>query len=123
SYAVTGNTLDTPFYHSLPGLVYPWWIVDLGDNYSVYQILIYPRRDSSVQRFHNIEIRVGTTLNSSGNLTSYTLFSTYLGPYASSYGLLVCNRMDGVMGRYVSIQRASPEDDMLQLINVRVYVH
>nr|XP_053651861.1 uncharacterized protein LOC128701920 [Cherax quadricarinatus] len=120
-YLAVDNNITT-YYHSNPGLVYPWWMLDLGDTANIHQVMILPRPGYFAYRFHNIEVRVGNTREMSGNFSSFTLFSTYKIYYSDTYGTLSCYRKDGVVGRYISIQRVTPEDDMLMLSDVRVFV-
>ncbi|XP_069181138.1 uncharacterized protein [Procambarus clarkii] len=115
------NNLTT-YYHSQPGLVYPWWVLDLGNTHIIHHINILPRPGYYSFRFHNIEVRVGNIREESGNFSSFSLFSTYVGPYSDTMGNLSCYRRDGVTGRYISVQRVTPEDDMLQISDVRVFV-
>nr|XP_045588906.1 uncharacterized protein LOC123750850 [Procambarus clarkii] len=115
------NNLTT-YYHSQPGLVYPWWVLDLGNTHIIHHINILPRPGYYSFRFHNIEVRVGNIREESGKFSSFSLFSTYVGPYSDTMGNLSCYRRDGVTGRYISVQRVTPEDDMLQISDVRVFV-
>ncbi|XP_069190408.1 pentraxin fusion protein-like [Procambarus clarkii] len=117
---VDGNT--TTYYHSEPGIVFPWWVVDLGNTYLVYQVKILPRPGYYAYRFHNIEVRVGNTREESGHFSSFRLFSTYNEYYSDTLETLCCYRRDGVAGRYISIQRVTPEDDMLHMVEVQVLV-
>ncbi|XP_042234785.1 uncharacterized protein LOC121874622 [Homarus americanus] len=117
--AVDGDDISASlnFYHSAYRLVYPWWAVDLSYTRTIYRVRITMRQDSCcLLRSHDIEVRVGDVREESGNLSSYTLFSTYKGPYDISQGHIACDRKDGVSGRYISIQRVTPEDHMLQLV-------
>ncbi|XP_053630914.2 uncharacterized protein [Cherax quadricarinatus] len=122
SLAVDGIELDSSMSHSDNGVVRPWWLVDLGTTHTLHEVLILSRRDQFSVRLHNVEIRVGNTFINNSDYTSYVLFSTYLGPYQINDGYLSCRRADGIVGRYVSIQRVTPEDDMLQLVEVKVMV-
>ncbi|XP_042234713.1 uncharacterized protein LOC121874578 [Homarus americanus] len=122
--AVDGDDISASrnFYQSAYRLVYPWWAVDLSYTRTIYRVRITVRQDSCcLFRTHDIEVRVGDVREESGNLSSYTLFSTYKGPYDISQGHIACDRKDGVSGRYISIQRVTPEDHMLQLVEVKVF--
>ncbi|XP_069164211.1 fucolectin-5-like [Procambarus clarkii] len=121
SLAVDGVIDDNSMYHSDIYLVYPWWVVDLAANFTITEIQIFSRTDCCSARLHNVEVRVGGSLLTTGNFSSYVLFSTYLGPYAAADQLLSCPSAAGVTGRYVSIQRVTAENDMLQLVEVYIY--
>ncbi|KAG7161822.1 uncharacterized protein LOC121874665 [Homarus americanus] len=113
---------DTTMYHSKPGWVFPWWMVDLGRNRDIHHVRILPRPGYYSFRFHHIEIRLGQVLETSGNFSSYSLFAVYNEYYKSAMMHLSCYNKEGVNARYVSIQRVTPEDDMLHILEVQVFV-
>nr|XP_045590548.1 uncharacterized protein LOC123752540 [Procambarus clarkii] len=122
SFAVDGRLDVDSMSENADTILYPWWVVDLGQARLISYLNIYTRQNCCSERFHDIEIRVGATLEASGNFSSYTLFSTYKGPYSTTLGSLYCFRKDGVVGRFISIQRVTPElADHLQLIEVFVW--
>ncbi|XP_069193633.1 uncharacterized protein [Procambarus clarkii] len=121
--AVDGDETADNFYASGDYITQPWWIVDLGKQFTIYRVIVLPRWDYFYTRFHDVEVRVGDELVTSGDLSSYKLFSTYTGPYSPDQEFLYCNRMDGVAGRYLSIQRiGSVIADLLQLCEIFVMV-
>ena len=79
----------------------PWVNIDLGAPADVYEVRIY-NFGGFVKWCKNIEIKVGTTLKTNGDFSSYTLFYYWDGP---------CKKYEAtkftaapVTGRYVSIQ-------------------
>ncbi|KAK7085923.1 hypothetical protein SK128_004805, partial [Halocaridina rubra] len=48
-------TGDVSLFWSTPSAANPWWIVDIGEERTVYQIHIFPRRACCFSYFHNIE--------------------------------------------------------------------
>ncbi|XP_068246645.1 fucolectin-like [Palaemon carinicauda] len=117
--AVDGDITDSSMYHST-SILKPWWRVDLGEERIIYQIQILPRQ-SAYERFHDVEVRVGTTAAVNGNFSSYNLLCTYTKIYALSEGHLLCSRYTGVVGRYVSIQIVAAVAEFLQINEINVY--
>ncbi|KAK7054281.1 hypothetical protein SK128_017764, partial [Halocaridina rubra] len=74
-----------------------WWIVDIGEMRTIYQIHILPRPHAP-ERFRNVELRIGNELITNGNLTSYTLIHFYEGPYAIAEGRFICTFFKGAEG-------------------------
>ncbi|KAG7171213.1 putative tachylectin-like [Homarus americanus] len=125
SKAVDGNDAKLSIYANEDRFLFPWWLVDLGDTYLIHKIVILPRYNNYMHHFHDIEIRVGTQLDTSGDLGTYKLFSTYKGPYPApkwEKQLVVCERRDGVLGRYASLKRVTAEyRELIHLNEFRVY--
>ncbi|XP_068230879.1 uncharacterized protein [Palaemon carinicauda] len=119
-FAVDG-IFGPQMYHSENGIIRPWWIVDLAETRTIHQVQIFTRQDCCSNRFHDIQIRVGNTLDSSGEMTSYTLMSTYDGPYVLGQGHVICSLFRGVTGRYLGVKKVSGDGDHLQLLEVKVY--
>ncbi|XP_068230925.1 pentraxin fusion protein-like [Palaemon carinicauda] len=108
-------------YHSANNISQPWWIVDLTEMRTIHQVQIFTRQDCCQERLHDVEIRIGQELASNGDLTSYTLMSTYKGPYDISQGHVICSHLKGVTGRFLGIKKISNDTDHLQLVEVRIY--
>ncbi|XP_071548147.1 uncharacterized protein [Panulirus ornatus] len=118
--AIDDNDADESSYRSAIGELYPWWLLDLNQTCVINEVHILPRRNCCAHSFHDVEVRVGNSLRTDGYFSSYKLFATYEGPYKVAEDRLVCLRMDGVTGRYVTIQRVTPENYNLQFADVRV---
>lgn len=58
SLAVDGTANDNSMYHSDSYLVYPWWVVDLGANFTITEIQIFSRTGAVSARLHNVEVSV-----------------------------------------------------------------
>ncbi|XP_066963378.1 fucolectin-5-like [Macrobrachium rosenbergii] len=117
--AVDGFLAEYGYYSGL--LVKPWWQVDLGEVRLIYQIQIYPRQ-ILYTRFHDVEVRVGTTFISNGIFSAYSFLCSYTKVYELAEGYLLCSRYNGVIGRYVSIQITAAAAEYLQLMEVKVFV-
>ncbi|XP_068230880.1 pentraxin fusion protein-like [Palaemon carinicauda] len=120
--AVNEIYVNDDMYESKDGLVKPWWMVDLKELRTVHQVQIFTRQNFRPERLHDIEVRIGQNLVLDGDMTSYTLMSTYKGPYDVSQGHVICSNLRGVTGRYLSIQIVNSDVSRLQLVEVRVYV-
>lgn len=121
SYAVDGIIQNTGnMYHSANDH-FPWWIVDLREMRAVHQIQIFTRQDCCYDRLHSLEVRIGSTLRTDGNFSSYILMATYQGPYSLNEGHVICSHFTGVDGRYVAIYKNSNILEALQLSEVKVY--
>ncbi|KAK7082079.1 hypothetical protein SK128_011284 [Halocaridina rubra] len=116
-FAVDGN--DATYYHSAL-VLNPWWLVDLGEQKTIYQVLLLSRQDCCPERFHDVEIRIGNELKTTGDFNAYKLIHFYTGPYSSAEGFLQCSFYNGITGRYLSIQIKNSME-YLQLNTVRVY--
>ncbi|XP_069185889.1 uncharacterized protein [Procambarus clarkii] len=118
AHGVDGD--NTTMSHSAENLQYPWWLVDLGQIRLVHQVKILPRQAVYPERFNNVEIRVGVELDTSGNFSSYRLFSFYDRVYTADQGVLSCYRRDAVDARYISIKRVT-SGEILQILEVEVF--
>ncbi|XP_064083794.1 uncharacterized protein LOC135199561 [Macrobrachium nipponense] len=113
--AVDGNISTS--YYSLYLVQYPFLMVDLGEVRTVYLVKILPVNDGD---FNNIEVRLGMDLLTTGDFSSYTLLARYAGPYLSAQQYLSIYS-PGVPGRYLSIQKVPPGDNLIWIIEVEVY--
>ncbi|XP_069985442.1 uncharacterized protein [Penaeus vannamei] len=85
--AEKGNDCDLgSIYHSGFGQVYAWWTVDLGDPVLVHAVRLFP--DYSFQlyidRFHHVEVSVGSVAAAGGDASTYTVVGTFVGPFDNS---------------------------------------
>ncbi|XP_068232239.1 uncharacterized protein [Palaemon carinicauda] len=119
--AVNGIFNDN-MYESKLELMHPWWMVDLMEVRTIHQVQIFTRQGCCSHRLHDLEIRIGQGLVLTGDLSSYTLMSTYKGPYDVSQGHVICSNLRGIAGRFLAIKKVSSDVDHLQLVEVRVYV-
>ncbi|MEZ4771980.1 MAG: discoidin domain-containing protein [Bacteroidia bacterium] len=116
--AVDGNTsgvwANRSVTHTLDGgSAYPWWEVDLGEDYQIQRIEIWNRTDCCANRMNNMEILVK---DESGNTTSF-LHENYTYRADQTYPLTFTNE---VTGRYVRI-RLNTDYGILSLAEVKVY--
>ncbi|XP_045136051.1 uncharacterized protein LOC123519006 isoform X2 [Portunus trituberculatus] len=95
----TLETDDRTMFHSGNDDPHPWWLLDLGETRIIHEIQILPRLNYIPERFRFVEIRIGDVQPTNGDFSSFTLFSTYKGPYSSTLGRLSCARNDGLSGR------------------------
>ncbi|XP_068230881.1 uncharacterized protein [Palaemon carinicauda] len=119
--AVNGNYENSDRYESITDFAQPWWMVDLTEARLIYQVHIFTRQECCYERLHDLEIRIGQELISNGDLSSYTLMSTYAGPYNVTQGHVICSSLRGIGGRFLAIKKVSIDVDPLQLVEVRVY--
>ncbi|XP_063590555.1 uncharacterized protein LOC134767488 [Penaeus indicus] len=114
---------NTTMYHSANGIARTWWMLDLLQQWKVYAVEILPRNDylPAVGRFHDIEVRVGTTSRNGEDFSAWTLHGQYVGPYTVAQGRLRFMKSGGSSGRYLVIQKVSSDTDQLQIVDVRVY--
>ncbi|XP_045135654.1 fucolectin-like [Portunus trituberculatus] len=118
------ETDDSTIFHSDMNDLLPWWLLDLGESRMIHEVQILPRRDCCEYRFHDVEIRIGDVQPTNGDFSSFTLFSTYKGPYSSTLGRLSCARSDGLSGRFVVIMKVEviSGSEYLQMADVNVFV-
>lgn len=105
---------DGSMFHSLRN-IQPWWMVDLGAERTIYNIIILTRHDCCYERFHDVEIRIGNTLRTDGDFSTHTLISFYKGPYTLDQGSLVYTFCNGIKGRYLSVKIESIKREFLQI--------
>ncbi|XP_037785619.1 uncharacterized protein LOC119581293 [Penaeus monodon] len=121
NYAIDDSNIT--MYHSTDGIARAWWMVDLLQHWKVYAVEILPRYTElhTVGRFHNVEIRVGTTPRNGEDFSAWTLHGQYVGPYTVAQGRLTFMKSGGSSGRYLVIQKVSSDTDHLQICDVKVY--
>jgi hypothetical protein len=95
------------------GTANPWWQVDLGDVYTVYQIQIWNRTDCCAERLNNFKILVRRSTSE-----SWQEFVPGLHPYRYS-GTSSINFNSNKQARFVLIQLENPSG-ILSLAEVRV---
>ncbi|XP_077999987.1 apolipoprotein(a)-like [Glandiceps talaboti] len=95
----------------------PWWIVDLGQSYDVYEIIITNRQDCCAGRLKNAEVRVGDSPDLADNPTCGMMI---IGSPATEETVHVrCGCSTPMKGQYVSIQIIG-KDKRMQLCEVEV---
>lgn len=109
---------DVTFYHSL-GETNPWWMVDLGGEKTIYHITILPRQNCCPERFHDIELRIGDTLETNGDFSSHRLLAIYKGHYALDQGRLKYTFYTGVKGRYISLKKNTGSKGTLEFCTLQ----
>ena len=120
------NAADCSFWNAYESVgTYPWWTVDLGAVYNLYQVQIWNRPDNNVwTRFQNFNIYAGNAPQQSGTTTSpyfnnplcYS-FTGVQGP--ATYGVYPCV----TTARYVTIQMQVSNSNtiVVALCNVAVW--
>ncbi|XP_064078431.1 uncharacterized protein LOC135195844 [Macrobrachium nipponense] len=110
---------NSTIFHSVKE-IRPWWLIDLGSERVFYHILILSRQDSNPQRLHDLEIRLGNSLETPGNFSSFDRLNFFEGPYKKEDGFLMYTFPKGVKGRYISLQIVADKEEYLQLDTVKV---
>ncbi|XP_047486344.1 uncharacterized protein LOC125037310 [Penaeus chinensis] len=101
----------------------PWWMVDLQDINLVDRVEVLPRSGVYAYRFHQVEVRVGSTPRVGEDFSEWPLLGFYEGPYAASEGRLTFANETKLCGRYVVVQRVAAQVNLLELADVKVFVH
>ncbi|XP_077999988.1 plasminogen-like [Glandiceps talaboti] len=97
----------------------PWWKVDLGQSYDVYEIIITNRQDCCAGRLKNAEVRVGDSSDFANNPTCGMMI---IGSPATEETVHVrCGCSTPMKGQYVSIQIIG-KDKPMHLCEVEVMV-
>ena len=98
----------------------PWVVFDLGNVYTVKKILIktYFKSDKTHRLLEKIEARVGNTLLTGGDFSSYRFFG-YFKHRTQPNEELIFERPKGVKGQYVSLQSFASIKRML-MMNVQI---
>ncbi|XP_070554907.1 fucolectin-like [Ptychodera flava] len=97
----------------------PWWTVDLGETYDIYEVVITNRQDCCPFRLKNAEIRVGDSETFEDNPPCGMMI---LGRMVKENPVHVrCGCETPMLGRYVSIQLID-RTQMLTLCEVEVMV-
>ncbi|XP_070555887.1 uncharacterized protein [Ptychodera flava] len=97
----------------------PWWKVDLGQTYNIYEVVITNREDCCPFRLKNAEIRVGDSENFEDNPTCGMMI---LGRMVKENPVHVrCGCDTPMQGRYVSVQLID-RTQMLTMCEVEVMV-
>ncbi|XP_067267077.1 pentraxin fusion protein-like [Chanodichthys erythropterus] len=91
----------------------PWWRVDLGNVYRISNVTITNRGDCCKERIRGAQIRVGNSLDNSGNNNELvaTVLTVFSGTQTFSF--------ESVNGRYVNILLPG-NDEILTLCEVEV---
>ncbi|XP_063600054.1 uncharacterized protein LOC134776268 [Penaeus indicus] len=100
----------------------PWWMVDLEDINLVDRVEVLPR-SAYAYRFHQVEVRVGSTPRVGEDFSEWPLLGFYEGPYTAAEGRLTITNETKLCGRYVVVQRVAAQVDLLELADVKVFVH
>ncbi|XP_068229215.1 pentraxin fusion protein-like [Palaemon carinicauda] len=116
-YVIDGN--DNSLFHSKQE-ERPWWMIDLGSERVIYHIMILSRQDRWAGRLQDLEIRLGSSKQTTGDFSSYGLLYLFKGPYRQEDGYLMYTFIHGVKGRYLSLQMVKGQLDFLQLNTVKV---
>nr|XP_060628780.1 uncharacterized protein LOC132773555 [Anolis sagrei ordinatus] len=93
----------------------PWWYVDLGENYTVFAVLVKNRQDCCAERLDKAQVRVGYSV--AANSKFNPLCGTIQDSSAGSISTIQCNQL---VGRIVSINIPN-EKEYLTLCEVEVY--
>ncbi|XP_063587456.1 uncharacterized protein LOC134764730 [Penaeus indicus] len=94
-------------YHSLYNQRYAWWNVDLGAPAFIHVIRVYPdyMRQNYLNRFHDVEVSVGSVAAVGGDVSTYTVIGTYIGPFPNSSCCSVeYTLVPPVLARYVHVR-------------------
>ncbi|CAH1800422.1 unnamed protein product [Owenia fusiformis] len=107
-------------------IVEPWWIVDLGKSYNLFQIVIWNRLDCCGHRLHDFAIEVNCEFDGS-NSDSPSWSRAYLHDGTPSSNPTIISFPESSIGRFVKIKNAvvksaDPNNDVLALCEVEVYV-
>ncbi|XP_070582240.1 uncharacterized protein [Ptychodera flava] len=95
----------------------PWWTVDLGKRFNIYEVVITNREDCCPFRLKNAEIRVGNSENFEDNPVCGSLI---IGKMVKEKPIHVqCGCESPMKGRYVSVQIVDKKQ-MLTLCEVEV---
>ncbi|XP_070580739.1 fucolectin-like [Ptychodera flava] len=97
----------------------PWWKVDLGRAYDIYQIVITNRQDCCPFRIKSAEVRVGDSPNLEDNPVCGLVSSDSSATEETI--AITCRCNTSMTGRYVSIQLAD-KTQVLHLCEVEVLV-
>ncbi|XP_056599345.1 fucolectin-like [Triplophysa dalaica] len=92
----------------------PWWRLDLLDYYEISTVIISNRRDAGDDQTNGAEIRIGDSLENSGNNNPVCVVIPNL--QVGSSIIFSCN---GMVGRYVNV--FMPTAQTLSLCEVEVY--
>ena len=96
----------------------PWLQVELHEASVVSRVTIFNRADCCGDRFRNVEVRVGFTKFSEGDLSENELCATYAGPGQDGEVISIyCT--EGIKGQYVSVQLM--ETECLNIAEVEIY--
>ncbi|XP_042235885.1 uncharacterized protein LOC121875400 [Homarus americanus] len=95
----------------------PWWLIDLGGKYTITLVEMLTW-EGGVSDFKNVEVRVGVSLMTDGDFTTYLLFGFYAGPNLTGEPVTFTSG-PGVTGRYLSVQA---ESSYLDLCDIRIEV-
>lgn len=94
-----------------------WWMVDLQNNYEVFNIRIYNRGDCCTERLKNFQVEISKwnpkSLPRFPKLTGNGLCLNHPGPLPGGPTLLIC--ITPVVGRYVTLLKESAFDDPLSV--------
>ncbi|XP_070560315.1 uncharacterized protein [Ptychodera flava] len=95
----------------------PYWQVDLGQTYDIYEVVITNRQDCCSHRIKNAQIRVGDSQNFEENPVCGTMI---IGKMSREETITIrCGCETPMKGQYVSIQLIDKEQ-MLHLCEVEV---
>ncbi|XP_069970830.1 uncharacterized protein [Penaeus vannamei] len=100
----------------------PWWMVDLLDTNLVDRVEVLPRPGTFDYRFHQVEVRVGSTPRVGEDFSEWPLLGFYEGPYTSVEGRLTFASGTKLCGRYFVVQRVAAQVDLLELADGKVFV-
>ncbi|XP_077981186.1 uncharacterized protein LOC144436307 [Glandiceps talaboti] len=97
----------------------PWWVVDLGQSYDVYEIIITNRQDCCVSRLKFTEVRVGDSSNFRNNAKcGLSLIGSMVRPETIH---VRCGCTTPLRGRYVSVA-AVDRETILNFCEIEVMV-
>ncbi|XP_070554944.1 uncharacterized protein [Ptychodera flava] len=97
----------------------PWWKVDLGQTYNIYEVVITNREDCCPFRLKNAEIRIGNSENFENNPTCGEMIVRKM--LKENPVHVRCGRETPMQGRYVSVQVIGKKQ-MLTMCEVEVMV-
>ncbi|XP_072526176.1 fucolectin-like [Salminus brasiliensis] len=104
-YAKSCSTTDKQFY--------PWWRVDLLDEYLIGRVVITNRGDCCSGRINGAEIRIGNSLDNNGDNNPRCAVISLLPSLSFTYTY-------NMTGRYVNVVIPA-KDAILTLCEVKVY--
>lgn len=113
---ITG-TLD--YCLLLEAVTFPWFLLDFGEPVTFQHVRIIAQTGIYVDKFRNVEVRVGTSpVSTLGDFSSYRLFGKFTGPATQNQDIHF-EVPAPVTAKFISVQKM--ELDWFQPCHVEVY--